>query len=225
MSDKEGRYALKGISPGAFGVRYRHLLYKPLDRMGLVFRETSDEYRVDVVLDAGAFISGRVVDEAGAPIEGAKVIGGNDDSGGVTHSAPDGSFTVTGLTDPPANFSATKAGYGKVVLRNLYGNPTGVLFRLPKAGTLLVRLQMDTVAPKTQVTISRYDHELGQVIPEDSRSFPAGKDNAFVFDDVPPGTYWIEARVAGYEPVDRPQIVVASGQITKPVIISMRKKN
>ncbi|HVR83426.1 MAG TPA: carboxypeptidase-like regulatory domain-containing protein [Planctomycetota bacterium] len=225
VSDKEGHYALKGISPGAFGVRYRHVLYKPLDRMGLLFRESSDEYRIDVVLDLGAFVSGRVVDEADVPIEGARVMGGNNDSGGVAKSAADGSFTVTGLTDPPANFSATKPGYGKVVLRNLSGNPTGVLFRLPKAGTVLVRLQIDTVPPQTQITLSRYDHELGQVIPEESKFFPAGQDNAFAFDDVTPGTYWIEVRVAGYEPVDRPQVVVASGQITKPALISMRKKN
>jgi hypothetical protein len=225
LSDKEGHYALKGIAPGSFGVRFRHVLYKPLDRMGLVFRASSDEYRIDVVLELGASFSGRVVDDAGAPIEGAKVMAVNDGSGGIGRSASDGSFTVTGLTDVPTNLSASKAGYGRVVLRNLSGNPTNILFQLPKAGTLLGRLQMDIVPEQTQITLSRYDHDLGQVIPEESRFFSLEKDKAFLFADVCPGTYWIDVRIADYEPVDRPQVVVASGQITKPVIITMRKKN
>jgi hypothetical protein len=225
VSDKEGRYALKGVTPGAFGVRYRNDLYKPLDRMGLVFRESSDEYRIDVVLDLGATFSGHVVDEGGAPIEGAKLTAVNSDSGGVGKSGPDGSFLVTGLTDAPTNLAAEKSGYGKVVLRNLSGNPTNVVFRLPKAGTLLGRLEMDTVPKQTQITLSRFDEELAQLVPEESRFFSLQQDKAFLFADVPPGTYWIDVRVRGYEPVDRPQIVIASGQITRPVVISMRKKN
>jgi len=225
LSDKEGHYALKGISPGAFGVRYRHVLYKPLDRMGLVFRETSDEYQIDVVLDLGATFSGHVVDEGGAPIEGAKLTAVNHESGGVGKSGPDGSFTVTGLTDAPTNLAAEKSGYGKVVLRNLSGNPTNVLFRLPKAGTLLGRLEIDTVPKKTQITLSRFDDDLAQVVPEESKFFNLQQDKAFLFADIPPGTYWIDVRVEGYEPVDRPQVVLASGQISRPVIISMRKKN
>src|SRR5579859_4432109 len=225
VSDKDGHYALKGITPGAFGVRYRHVLYKPLDRMGLIFRESSDEYRVDVVLELGATFSGHVVDEAGAPIEGAKLTAVNNDSGGIARSGPDGSFTVTGLNDVPTNLAAEKSGYGKVVLRNLSGNPTNVLFRLPKAGTLLGRLEMDTVPKQTQITLSRFDDQLAQVVPEASRFFTLQQDKAFLFADIPPGTYWIDVRVQGYEPVERPQIVIDSGQITRPVIISMRKKN
>jgi len=225
LSDKEGHYALKGIPPGAFGLRYRHLEYKPLDRMGLVFRDSGDDYRVDVVLEAGARFSGRVVDEANAPIEGAKVTAGNPESGNVATSGRDGSFTVTGLTDAPANVWAEKSGYGAVVLRNLSGNPTDILFRLPKAGIVLGRLEMDVIPKKTQVILSRYDDELRQVIPAETKFFTLEKDKAFLFADVPPGTYWIDVRIADYEPVDRPQITVASGQTTTPVVIAMRKKN
>jgi len=224
QTDDKGQYALKGIAPGAFAVRFRHDEYKPLDRKGLYFR-SGEDYRLDAVLEVGARLSGRVVDEAGAPIEGADVIAGNPDSAGLTKSAADGSFTVTGLTDAPANISAAKAGYGKVVLRNLSGNPTNVLFRLPKAGTILGRVIIDEIPRQTQINLSRYDEELKQVIPAESRFFALPTTATFAFGDVPPGTYWVDVLVAGYEPADRPQVVVASGQPTNEVRITMRKKN
>lgn len=226
VSDKNGHYALKQVPPGAFGVRYRHAEYKPHDRLGLVFRNGSDEYRIDVVLQSGARISGRVVDEQDVPIEGAELLASTGDSANLAKSAADGSFSVTGLNDAPANISAQKKGYGKAVLRNLSGNPTNVVFRLPRAGTVLGRLEMDIIPRQLQVTLSRYDDELRQVIPADSRFFAAlEKDKAFAIADLAPGTYWIEIAVEGYEAVDRPQVVVASGKTTPPVVISMRKKN
>ncbi len=225
LTDDKGQYALKGIPAGNFGVRYRHLEYKPLDRMGLLFRGGGEDYRIDVALEVGARISGRVVDEADAPLAGADVIAGNPDSAGVAKSAADGSFTVTGLTDAPANISAAKEGYGKVVLRNLAGNPTNVLFRLPKAGTILGRLLIDIVPKQTQINLSRYDEELKQIIPAESRFFALPTTATFAFGDVPPGTYWIDVLASGYEAAERPQVVVGSGQITNEVRIVMRKKN
>jgi hypothetical protein len=225
LSDKDGHYELKGIAPGQFGVRFRHLKYKPLDRTGLFFRSSTDEYRIDVTLDLGAWFSGRVLDEANAPIEGADLLASNAESAGQAKSAADGTFTVTGLTDIPANVSASKNGYGTVVLRNLSGNPTDLLLRLPKAGTVLGRVVIDAIPPQTQVTLSRYDEELRRVIPVESQFFSLEPGAGFAVHNIAPGTYWVEVTIEGYEAVDRPQIVVASGQITKPVVISMRKKN
>jgi hypothetical protein len=227
LSDKEGRYALKGLGAGNFHVRYRHVEYKPLDRKGLVFRGGADDYPIDVVLEVGAKISGKVLDDAGAPIEGADLIGSNGESAGIAKSAADGSFSVTGLTDPPANISAAKAGYGKVVKRNLSGNPTDVIFQLPKAGTLLGALVIDQTPRQIQVILSRYDDELKQEIPVDPRffSFISTDTPTFAFADVSPGTYSIDVQAEGYEQIDRPQVAIASGQITREVRISMRKKN
>ena len=225
QTDKDGRYAVKGIPPGNYAVRFRNVLFKPLDRPGLAFRNSGDEYRVDVVLELGARISGRVVDEQNEPLEGAEVIASTGDSAGISKSAADGTFTVTGLFETPANISAAKHGYGKVVFRNLSGNPTDILFRLPKAGVVLGQLDIDKVPPQTQVTLSRYDEELRQVIPADSQVLVLEKDKAFALIDVPPGTYWMDVRVEGYEQVDRPQILVEPGKPNGPTRISMRKKN
>lgn len=225
VSDEQGRYALKGIASGDHGVRFRHPECKPLDRRGLVFRGRAEEYRIDAVLDAGMRISGRVIDEAGAPIADADIVAGNDDSGGVAKSASDGTFRVAGLTDAPANLSASKAGYGRVVKRNCSGAPGGVVLCLPRAGTVLGRLKIDRVPPQTQVTLTRFDEDLRQVIPADTRFFCLPTTATFAFADVAPGTYWMEVQVEGYEQVERPQIVVGSGQMTRETAIAMRKRD
>ena len=64
-----------------------------------------------------------------------------------------------------------------------------------------------------------------QVIPAESRFFALPTTATFAFADVPPGTYWIDVLASGYEAAERPQIVVASGQMTNEVRITMRKKN
>jgi hypothetical protein len=223
-TDAKGQYAVKGITPGTYGVRFRHLDYKPLDKMGLVFRNSPDDYTVDATIEVGARLTGRVVDESDVPIEGAEILAGNSDSGAISKSGADGSFAVGGLTDQPTNVSAAKSGYGKVVQRNLPGNTTGIVFRLPKAGTVLGRLVIDQIPPQTQITLSRFDEELRRVIQTDSRFFSLPTTGTFAFADIPPGTYWIDVQVEGYEPLDRPQVVVASGQIVREMTITMKKK-
>ncbi|HZE96293.1 MAG TPA: carboxypeptidase-like regulatory domain-containing protein [Planctomycetota bacterium] len=224
-SDKDGHYALKRIASGDFGVRFRHVRFKPLDRMGLVFRGGSEDYRIDVVLEIGAFLSGRVLDESNMPIEGAEILATNIETAGITKSAADGSFSVTGLTDGLANISASKSGYGRIVKRNLPRNSSDVLFRLPKAGTIAGRLKIDFVPAQTQIILSRYDEELRQVIPAESRFFSLPTTATFEVADVAPGSYWVEVQAEGYEAADRPQITVESGRTTDQIVISMRKKN
>ncbi|MBV8881149.1 MAG: carboxypeptidase regulatory-like domain-containing protein [Planctomycetaceae bacterium] len=224
-SDGTGRYVIRRVPVGSYAIRFRNENFKPVDRPGIVLTHPGDEARMDVVLEVGARLSGRVLDEAGGPIPGADVLAVNDASGNTTKSAEDGSFTVGGLTEAPANISATKAGYGKVVLRNLSGNPTDVVLRLPKAGTLLGRLAIDKVPRQTHVILSKYDEELRQEIPMESRFFALPTTATFAVDNLGPGAYWIDVQVEGYEPTDRPQVVVASGQITRETVITMRKKN
>ncbi|HLY07745.1 MAG TPA: carboxypeptidase-like regulatory domain-containing protein [Planctomycetota bacterium] len=242
-TNSEGSYALRGVSAGLYQVRFRHAVFQPLDRSDVLVRSADDHQQVDVVLALGSRLSGRVVDDSNQPIEGAMLVAGNGSSGGTAKSGPDGSFAVSGLTDAPSNLSAAKQGYGKVVLRNLPGNTADVLLRLPKSGTLVGRLRADVIPKKMQIVLSRYDEDLRQVIPAETRFLtrkgddppdelpPGGRhlitsvDGAFSLPDLSPGTYWIDVQAEGYERIDQPQIVIQSGQSTPEVLISLRKKN
>lgn len=221
----DGRYALKGVAAGLYQVRFRHAVYQPLDRSDIELHGADDHREVDAVLAIGARLSGRVVDDSGAPIGGADLVAGNGSSGGTAQSAADGTFTISGLTEIPANISAAKPGYGKVVLRNAPVNSNNLLFRLPKAGILSARLLIDTVPRKIQVVLSRYDEELRQVIPAESQMIIPSTAGTFEARNIPPGTYWIEVQADGYELVDRPQVGILPGETTPELSIAMRKKN
>jgi protocatechuate 3,4-dioxygenase beta subunit len=97
-SDRDGRYQLHGLAPGAWhlyaeGVEVGAFTTKPVP-----LRVEAGERRegVELVLDGGAAIAGVVVDQHGAPVAGAEVryvLQGGDDRGDSL-TADDGSFRV-----------------------------------------------------------------------------------------------------------------------------------
>jgi hypothetical protein len=225
QSDEKGQYQIKAISAGTYGIRFRHKRYEPLDRLDLTFSAPTDEYRIDVVLTPGARITGRVVDEQGKPIAGAHVMASNIESAMTERTDQDGNFDLGGLFHKPANCQASMKGYGKVIKRNLPVDGPPVEFRLAKAGALMGRVIVDVPLPEFQIVLHRYDEDLKQVVPFESKQFQKSPGNVFSMEDIPPGTYWVEIQVEGYEAVDRPQVQIVGGQITEGVTITLRKKN
>jgi len=223
-TDQKGYYEIKRIPPTTVGLRFRHKKYQPLDRPPMTFSRPSDEYKIDVVLELGAAITGRVVDEQGRPIEGAHVMASNIESAMTERTAQDGSFSLGGLFHKPANCQASMKGYGTVVMRNLPPDGPPVEFRLPKAGSLLGKVVVDEALPEFQIVLSRYDEGLKQVIQTDSRQFQKSPGNIFNLENISPGSYWVDIQVEGYEAVDRPQVTITGGQITEGVVITLRKK-
>jgi hypothetical protein len=224
-SDEKGQYEIKAIPPTRCGIRFRHKRYEPLDRLDLSFNSPTDEYRVDVALAAGQKITGRVVDEQGKPIAGAHIMASNIESAMTGYSDPDGTFDIGGLFHKSVNCQASMKGYGKRVLRNLPVDGPPVEFRLPKAGSLIGKLVADAPIPEFQIVLSRYDDELKQVVPVESKQFQKSPGNVFHLDDIAPGAYWVEIQVEGYEAVDRPQVMVAGGQILEGATVTLRKKD
>lgn len=223
-TDENGAYAIKAIPAGLYGVRFRHKLYKPQDRKEFSIRSHTDEHRVDVTLEVGARITGRVVDTSGKPIEGAVIVASNKGAAGLEKTAKDGTFLLGGLNELPVNCSATKEGYGKGVMRGLPPNGPDVEFRLAKGGTVAGRVVLDEPPRQVQVVLSKYDEQLQMVIMEESKLFADPPNGAFSVPDVAPGTYWVDVQIGGYEAVERPQVVVGEGQAIEGLVITFRKK-
>jgi hypothetical protein len=224
-TDQKGCYEIKRIPQTSVGLRFRHKKFKPLDRPAMTFSRPTDEYKIDVVLELGATITGRVVDEQGRPIEGAHVMASNIESAMTERTAKDGTFSLGGLFHKPANCQASMKGYGTVVMRNLPPDGPPVEFRLPKAGALLGKVVADVALPEFQIVLSRYDDGLKQIIQTDSRQFQKSPGNIFNLEDLCPGTYWVDIQVEDFEAVDRPQVIIVGGQIVEGVVITLRKKN
>lgn len=112
-TDGDGRYRLEGVAPGARTVQASHEGYRRAVR-DLEVR--LGENTLDLSLEGGAEVRGRVVDEGGAPVPGARVSLREgwrswDLPGGV--SGADGSFTLTGVADGTYHLLGEKQGYAR----------------------------------------------------------------------------------------------------------------
>ena len=224
-TDENGRYELPAIPPGEFGVRFKNEQFRPHDHLGLSVRTGAEEFEVNVVLEVGARVAGRVVDEQGVPLAGASVTFGNEGGGGVTKTDVDGRFAVYGLTDAPASGSAALKGYGTAYRRGVAPNTSDVEFRLARGGLLVGRLLIEPPPEHFTVALSRFEPALGRPLRIHQKSFSASTSQGnFAVEDLAPGTYWVEVESTGFEAAEQPQVTIASGAATAPVSIRMIRK-
>lgn len=110
-TDGDGRYRLDGLAPGTRTIQATHEGYRRAVR-DLEVR--SGENALDLSLEGGAEVRGRVVDEGGAPVVGARVSlreGWRSWDMPSTVSGADGSFTLAGVADGTYRLSGQKDGY------------------------------------------------------------------------------------------------------------------
>lgn len=125
-TDAKGKFRLVGLRPRAYSIRAAKADYLPVTMPGVV-AGVSTPGTVAIALQKSASIAGRVTDEAGAPVPGARVrlarntgirammrAGGPAalfGSSGVT-SGPDGAFRLRGLTaQRNVTLEAAKTGF------------------------------------------------------------------------------------------------------------------
>ncbi|HYH47126.1 MAG TPA: carboxypeptidase-like regulatory domain-containing protein, partial [Thermoanaerobaculia bacterium] len=115
-SDAEGRYRLAGVPPGLKALALSHPAYKGRNQQVDV---QPGENRVDLTLEKGTTVAGRVVDEAGAPRPGAEVTLRNrserDPRGYRASSGADGRFEILAVTDGRFDLEAEAGGFAPAV--------------------------------------------------------------------------------------------------------------
>jgi hypothetical protein len=115
-SDAEGRYRLPGIPPGSAALALSHPAYRPKSQLVDV---QPGENRADVTLERGATVSGRVVDEAGAPRPGAELKLRNRGERGLlgyrASSGADGRFELLAVADGSFDLEAEAEGFAPAV--------------------------------------------------------------------------------------------------------------
>lgn len=222
-ADDDGRYLIEGIPLLDLALQFRSDRHKPLVKEGILFRYPGDSHEVDASLEEGAIVSGRVVDQAGAPLPGAQVTAGNE-AASAARTDEEGRFTVYGLGDGDVNLSASARGHGTVYLRGVRPGATGLEIRLLKAGALGGRASAPGPLPAFVVILSRLDADLGREIRVQSKSFPASATGEFHLQDVAPGVYRVEIEAEGLVTEERPQVVVHPGQAATGVRVPLRKR-
>jgi hypothetical protein len=111
-SDAEGRYRLAGVSLGRGLLVVRHAAYRPKAR-GIDVE--AGENHVDVTLEAGLSVSGRVVDEEGRPRPAAAVVLRNREPRGLQAfravTGADGRFRLLAVVDGRFDLEARAEGF------------------------------------------------------------------------------------------------------------------
>jgi hypothetical protein len=223
-TDALGQYELPAVPRGRFGLRFRHERFKAAERSAFTFLQGTESYEVNVALEAGARVTGRVLDEQGTPIQGARVMIGNPGSGGVTQTDRNGEFGMHGLTDDPVNASVSAAGHGTVIRRGIRPNSDDLEFRLPRPGKIVGRLDGEEVPEQFVVILSRHEADLNTVLRVDTRYFTNPAGGLFVLEDVAPALYWVEVQAQGYESTDKVQVTVEAGKVTPELRMRFTKK-
>ncbi|MCB9831677.1 MAG: carboxypeptidase regulatory-like domain-containing protein [Planctomycetes bacterium] len=151
LTDAQGRFEIGGLPADVWELRTRHDRYQP-GRSGPIGLETGQRKTgIDLDVEPGLLIRGRVLDTAGAPLAGAEVllrdrirIGmGNDRPPLVgprdTRSDAEGRFEFTGLADQDYSIIVRKADFME---RRTSGHPgTELEVRLEPAGMVFGQIR------------------------------------------------------------------------------------
>lgn len=194
-SDGDGHYRLEGVPPGMRTLQADHGSYRSIQRQ-LEVRMGSNALDFTFDEEDGTHrISGRVVDQEGAPVANAHVyvereIGYSDPLSSM--SAADGSFTLSGALDGTYWIYASKAGFarsrdGQTVV--VSGRAVdGVEIRLGRGGSIVGRILGLEFTQLSEVTVEiAFNEQSGQVMP----------DGTYRIDHVEPGEVRVVASLSG----------------------------
>lgn len=195
VTDGDGYYRLDGVAPGdrtfqaerdGFRAAVRDLEVRP------------GENALDFSLEAGAEISGRVVDDDGTPVAAARVVLYEGYSSWNLPSAvsrPDGTFILAGVADGTYRIAAEKEGYARSRGQDLTvaGNASGIEVKLSAGGAIAGQLSgLDfTELAQARVWVDQELHQ-GRVL----------ADGTYRIDNVEPGEHRVFASLRGERQTD-----------------------
>jgi len=216
VTDGDGEYVLDGISAGERTFDFR--------KQGFVTRRKSAEVaaakdtRLDVELDRGHELHGRVIDSSGAGVAGANVSAQAPARGGEEPRAvseADGSFVIEGLSESRYNITARKSGMVSATERDVDLPATAPVTLTLKSGAVVTGRV--TGLPEHELAGVRvYAYGMGQ---NNSTSGQTDASGAFTLRGVPDGQVTISANVAGGERRAQPKTITVTNGSAPPVQI------
>lgn len=221
-SDAEGRYLIDGVPLEDLDLHVYHPRYKPWLKRDLPFRSPDFALHEEVTLQEGTRLTGRVLNEKGAPVVGATLFATNESIIGETTDA-EGRFTMYGLGLKPISLKVQANGYATLYQQGIAPNSDLPEIRLSKAGTFVGSLQADPPPDLFQISVFRFDPSLGHEVRLDVRSF-SRTQGAFQLPDLAPGRYRLEAAAEGWEALEQPQIFIQEGSENAGARIRMARK-
>lgn len=138
LADTSGRYVIEHVPAGHYGIKASLTGYLISKLPGVDVRVLAVSDGCDLTLEQAPLVSGRVLDEDGAPIQGVKVHGWPlvSGQGAGARTDDEGEFTVYLPQDEPFSFTAKLTGYAT------FGEEQGKRGRVFEPGTTNIEIEL-----------------------------------------------------------------------------------
>jgi len=201
LTDDDGHFHLDGLAPGRREAVALRPGGRPLARAAVDLREGAN--RLDLAAPPGLPVSGRVVDERGAPVPAARLFltGEDPEDRWLAVGAADGTFLLPGIREGDYRLSVLAAGFAQPEPRpvRIAGEPVrGLTLRVGRNGSITGRLL--GLAPRDLdglVILARVLSPTGSsASASPQRLGLAGPNGRYLVADVPPGHWEVTVRTA-----------------------------
>lgn len=225
-TDSQGRFRAGGLEPGIFNLEVSAEGYKKRVLRGLELPEEADVEDLEIILERGLAVTGRVLDDRGRPVSGARVSAMMENDGGEMNM--DIGFPST-ETDGEGRYRLGGLELGRYRISAF--SPEGVraeAITIVRPGDNLVNLSFG----RTTEVSGRVVDESGEPVAgarvslagqPDGRSAPSGADGAFRFAAIPDGTYRLSAGSEGLIGPAEPLEVEVRGRPVGDLEIRLRR--
>jgi len=218
QTSADGKFELRRLAAGAYTVRATAKDRETAVRQDVEVVPGKPGEELEITLGPGESLSGKVVDESGAPIAGARIQHWGVGNVQAT-SGPDGLFEMKGLTAGSLDLNVTKSGYGQVQLQTTAPGKD-LEIRMDRAAKIsgTVRTKSGEPVPAADVSsIPRGANLRGYYGGTSARTSPSGTYEL----EVPKGTWILRASAARRPPGTSSEFEVAPGDTRDNVDIEL----
>jgi hypothetical protein len=197
-TDADGGFRIAGLAPGQHRVEVQdwrtqqgRLLAEKTIALG-----SGGGNRLDLKLPDGYRLSGRVVDEQGEPVRGARLtLSADRGQAASADSAPDGSFRFTDVPEGTWRLTVSARGHAPAAeeVRLAGGDLDGLALRLSRGGTITGRLLGLTGTERGQVRVVAWPEAGGAGTVLSSAVGSVDDEGGYRVPDVGPGQWTVEA--------------------------------
>jgi protocatechuate 3,4-dioxygenase beta subunit len=199
QTESDGTFLIEGIDPGTYGLTVAASGYRTAEVPPVTVANDSDVPSVEVRLEAGRTVRGRVLDANGTGIAGAAVFatpaGSAGAGGGALPTTTDvnGTFLVTAPSDGPIDLTAIATGFPPARATSIQPQEgVDVVLRAPRPGHILVKvLDSNGAVAGARVTCQAVPYYPGAGMGD--RTPATGADGATTVSSLAPGAYELTA--------------------------------